>query len=373
MSLKKPSLAQVKDPNDLLSLLVDYYDALLELDGKRSPSKLPGLKAITAATIAALRQTPGDDSGESGPRVAMLSGGVSVLDGLQGAFAWKSTSTDRDDSSSVINPNGSKPGRWQRMVWSGVNLALVLFTATTDGIVPASGGGTTNFLRADGSWAAPPVPASGGRLLRSPQILTSGTSIAKTAGVAFAIAEIWAGGGQGGGSAAVLGDSGQGGAAGGYAYFATPVIPAANWTYTIGAGGSSGGGGAAGGAGGNSTFSNGTTTVTAFGGPGGGRLGAGGNPGSAPAIASNGTVNGSGAPGTQSTTSFTGAAYSGSGGASKWGGPGIGISNVSGVDLDGNAAIANASGGGGAMSGAGVTAKTGGLGGNGIIRLWEFS
>ena len=31
-----------------------------------------------------------------------------------------------------------------------------LFTATTDGIVPASGGGTTNFLRADGTWAAPP-------------------------------------------------------------------------------------------------------------------------------------------------------------------------------------------------------------------------
>ena len=35
-----------------------------------------------------------------------------------------------------------------------------LFTATTNGIVPASGGGTTNFLRADGIWAAP--PGSGG-------------------------------------------------------------------------------------------------------------------------------------------------------------------------------------------------------------------
>lgn len=29
-----------------------------------------------------------------------------------------------------------------------------LFTATTPGIVPASGGGTTNFLRADGTWAS---------------------------------------------------------------------------------------------------------------------------------------------------------------------------------------------------------------------------
>ena len=36
-----------------------------------------------------------------------------------------------------------------------------LFTATTSGIVPASGGGTTNFLRADGTWAAPPGGGGG--------------------------------------------------------------------------------------------------------------------------------------------------------------------------------------------------------------------
>ena len=33
------------------------------------------------------------------------------------------------------------------------------FTDTTEGVVPASGGGTTNFLRADGTWA---TPAGGG-------------------------------------------------------------------------------------------------------------------------------------------------------------------------------------------------------------------
>lgn len=36
---------------------------------------------------------------------------------------------------------------------------LSLFTATTKGLVPLSGGGTTNFLRADGNWGA---PAGGG-------------------------------------------------------------------------------------------------------------------------------------------------------------------------------------------------------------------
>lgn len=38
----------------------------------------------------------------------------------------------------------------------------ILFTDTVQGEVPASGGGTTNFLRADGTWAAPPGGGGGG-------------------------------------------------------------------------------------------------------------------------------------------------------------------------------------------------------------------
>ena len=37
-----------------------------------------------------------------------------------------------------------------------VNAILPIFTATLNGLAPLSGGGTTNFLRADGSWSAPP-------------------------------------------------------------------------------------------------------------------------------------------------------------------------------------------------------------------------
>ena len=36
------------------------------------------------------------------------------------------------------------------------------FTDTTEGVVPASGGGTTNFLRADGTWATPAGGGGGG-------------------------------------------------------------------------------------------------------------------------------------------------------------------------------------------------------------------
>jgi hypothetical protein len=39
---------------------------------------------------------------------------------------------------------------------------LDTFNSTTKGLVPASGGGTTNFLRADGTWAAPAGGGGGG-------------------------------------------------------------------------------------------------------------------------------------------------------------------------------------------------------------------
>ncbi len=42
------------------------------------------------------------------------------------------------------------------------------FTDTTEGVVPASGGGTSNFLRADGTWA---TPAGGGGGLTFQEVL----------------------------------------------------------------------------------------------------------------------------------------------------------------------------------------------------------
>lgn len=45
---------------------------------------------------------------------------------------------------------------------------LALFTAIAKGIVPASGGGSVNFLRADGSWSAPVASSSGTGLVQTP-------------------------------------------------------------------------------------------------------------------------------------------------------------------------------------------------------------
>jgi hypothetical protein len=44
---------------------------------------------------------------------------------------------------------------------STIQQAIAVFTSSTNGLVPASGGGTTNFLRADGTFAVPPGGGSG--------------------------------------------------------------------------------------------------------------------------------------------------------------------------------------------------------------------
>lgn len=61
-----------------------------------------------------------------------------------------------------------------------VTANLNLFTSSLQGLVPLSGGGTTNFLRADGTWAAPPGGGGGistlNTLTASTQTFATGTS-----------------------------------------------------------------------------------------------------------------------------------------------------------------------------------------------------
>jgi Repeat of unknown function (DUF5907) len=57
---------------------------------------------------------------------------------------------------------------------------LDVFTSTLKGLAPLSGGGTTNFLRADGTWATP--PGGGGGLSDAFQIITDGTTPSSAVG-----------------------------------------------------------------------------------------------------------------------------------------------------------------------------------------------
>lgn len=62
----------------------------------------------------------------------------------------------------VLGRVTSGSGDPEELTGSQVTALLSVFSDSAQGVVPASGGGTSNFLRADGTWASPPAGEGGG-------------------------------------------------------------------------------------------------------------------------------------------------------------------------------------------------------------------
>jgi hypothetical protein len=211
--------------------------------------------------------------------------------------------------------------------------------------------------------------AVGGRYLRT-RVFVSGTSFVVSSDASSIFCRLQAPGGGGGNAVtgATNSAAGGGGASGGYAEKTFSVLPGATVTYTVPAGGASAT------AGSNATVVSGGVTVTAMGGPAGAAQTVAAPPlvslgGAAPAVATNGDVNGSGAPGGAGNCEAAAIAVSGQGGSSLFGGGGTARS-TQGI---GNAAVGFGSGGGGAVILSGGANVAGGAGSAGILIVDEFS
>jgi hypothetical protein len=91
-------------------------------------------------------------------RVLTAGSGISITDGGPGgAVTVASTVTPGVPTSRTISTTAPLAGGGD--LSADRTLTISTFTSGASGIVPASGGGTVNFLRADGTWAA---PAGGG-------------------------------------------------------------------------------------------------------------------------------------------------------------------------------------------------------------------
>lgn len=230
---------------------------------------------------------------------------------------------------------------------------IVGSTIAFEGTLPDQAGNAGEYLTTNGtvaSWAA--ITATG-QLLRAPQILTSGTSYTTPANCTAIYVE--AIGGGGGGGSTISQGGGAGGGAGGYCAKYFTVTASVAYTYAIGAGG------VAASAGGNTTLTVGSTTITA----GGGSAGAGRGLGGAGGTCTNGDLNVDGAVGGNGTAVTGGP--SGAGGNSFFGG---GAASRSG-NFTGNAGTSGGGGSGGASNT--TLSVSGGAGGNGLIRIWEYS
>lgn len=222
---------------------------------------------------------------------------------------------------------------------------------------------------------------TGGRYLRTRVISSSGGAIPFHPSIdANAImVELIGGGGGGGGVLFVASGNGAaaGGGSGGYARKFYAVAPF-NCTINVGAAGTAGSAaGSNGGAGGDTTFTDGTTLVTAKGGGGGlgqtcGTTEVMLSGGTAGAISTNGDLNIPGNPGRPAyrrTATFE-IATSGTGGSSVYGSGGAARS--SGQGQLGNAGAGFGAGGAGATS-VGGNSQTGGAGAAGAVIVTEYT
>jgi hypothetical protein len=248
-----------------------------------------------------------------------------------------------------------------------------IVTSSAKGFAPASGGGTVNFLRADGTWTTPAISG----VVKSVvfRIFTASGTYTPTSGMLYCNVECIGGGGGGGAAASATGNGAIGGGGGSGAYSRSVVSAATvgvSQTVTIGAGGAAGTGSP--GNGGAGTTTSVGTIITAGG--GGGGAGSGGN-----------VVSAGGAGGAAGTAQFSISGTAGDvglgfgvntifsppggrGGSSPLGGNGACISPGG---VNGQGAVANTgSGGSGGSSFNANVATNGGAGAAGVVLITEY-
>lgn len=227
-----------------------------------------------------------------------------------------------------------------------------IFNSTSSGAVPPSGGGTTNFLRADGTFAAP----TGGFSSVAIQVRSTTGTYTPTASMKYVI--VFLNGPGGGGAGGATSFSGSGGGAGQTSVgFFTAASIGSSKAVVIGTGGN-GGAATNNGSNGSASSTFGSTLLISAAGAGGVANGAGGAGGTG---GSGGTANIVGGAGQGGASTTVDTAQGGQGGSPIFfGAPGNGGNGTGGTGGTGGVGI-NGGGGGGGGDGAGA----GGVGGNG--------
>lgn len=231
------------------------------------------------------------------------------------------------------------------------------FTSSLSGAVPGSGGGTTNFLRADGTWTTP----AGGTGVPTIQALTAGTTYTPTSGTVWIKVRMVGGGG--GGGAATTNSGGTGG-----------NTSFASWTAVGGGGGPTGigGTGAAGGTGG--TNSTGTLLFRATGAPGFTAISAvaGGAPGGNSFFGGAGKGSSANAAGANAVANSGSGGAGGANGSNAAGGGGAAGEYVEFIMTSAQIGVSQTYAIGTAGTGGAAGASAGGNGGSGFIIVEEY-
>ena len=98
----------------------------------------------------------GDGSGRLAEFAATLSRTVEMYVAFDGGLGWRELGTGAQTTANNLPAFGS----------------------ATKGVVPASGGGTTNFLRADGQWEAPTITAAASEVSNDSDVIGANVAVA---------------------------------------------------------------------------------------------------------------------------------------------------------------------------------------------------
>jgi len=216
--------------------------------------------------------------GNNGATTAMTANTNGNIEFGAGTAALPAITTTGDTNTGVFYPAADTVG-----VATGGTEKVRVASAGQIGIGGANYGTSGQVLTSGGSAAAPSwtTVSAIGRLLRAPQIITSGTSYTTPAECTFIMVTGFGGGGGGGGGcrASTTGNLNGGGGGGAGAQFQAniTVSPSTAYTISVGAGGAAGlgrtgstGSGTAGGDGGNTSIIVSAVTYQAGQGTGGG-------------------------------------------------------------------------------------------------------
>lgn len=160
----------------------------------------PTFRAILAADVPTLNQnTTGSAATLTTSRNFSISGGgiTAAAVAFNGSAAVTlSASVDAGHitlarmanlaANSIIGNNTGAPATPLALTTAQTTAMLDTFTSSLKGLAPASGGGTSNFLRADGSWATPSGGADPWTYLKlSSNFVTSSATAVDITGLAF--------------------------------------------------------------------------------------------------------------------------------------------------------------------------------------------
>lgn len=160
--------------------------------------KTAGSGAPEVQTLATLKTDLGLTGTNTGDQTITLTGDVTGSG--TGSFATtigsnKVTYAQMQDVSATnrfIGRITAGAGDPEEVTGTQATTLLDTFTSGLKGLAPASGGGTTNFLRADGTWTAPPAGGGSGSITASGYTMTTARMLGRTTASTGAIEEMTA-------------------------------------------------------------------------------------------------------------------------------------------------------------------------------------